>query len=172
MKSKSKPLCCYFHSAYVSVRVVQVPKRGLDLSLLDSPTSTADNSVIFKADDWSVLDVRWLRITLKITEITRFEACFPLYIDAMIIQELSDCWDHVRLIKWHDDFWAVGWCCQFLSVNRISKRIFDLAGTIGNDYSIRNSPVLNRKSWMNRNDILVLNRVYLNVSIVGIGVFL
>ena len=51
MKSKSKPLCCYFHSAYVSVRVVQVPKRGLDLSLLDSPTSTADNSVIFKADD-------------------------------------------------------------------------------------------------------------------------
>ena len=82
MKSKFKPLCCYFHSAYVSVRVVQVPKRGLDLSLLDSPTSTADNSVIFKADDWSVLDVRWLRITLKITEITRFEACFPLYIDA------------------------------------------------------------------------------------------
>ena len=51
MKSKSKPFCCYFHSAYVSVRVVQVPKRGLDLSLLDSPTSTADNSVIFKADD-------------------------------------------------------------------------------------------------------------------------
>ena len=51
MKSKSKPLCCYFHSAYVSVRVVQVPKRGLDLSLLDSPTSTADNLVIFKADD-------------------------------------------------------------------------------------------------------------------------
>ena len=50
-KSKFKPLCCYFHSAYVSVRVVQVPKRGLDLSLLDSPTSTADNSVIFKADD-------------------------------------------------------------------------------------------------------------------------
>ncbi len=44
MKSKSKSLCCYFHSAYVSVRVVQVPKRGLDLSLLDSPTSTADNS--------------------------------------------------------------------------------------------------------------------------------
>ena len=40
MKSKSKPLCCYFHSAYVSVRVVQVPKRGLDLSLLDSQTST------------------------------------------------------------------------------------------------------------------------------------
>ena len=38
MKSKSKPLCCYFHSAYVSVRVVQVPKRGLDFSLLDSPT--------------------------------------------------------------------------------------------------------------------------------------
>ena len=48
MKSKSKPLCCYFHSAYVSVRVVQVPKRGLDLSLLDSPTSTADNSDDFQ----------------------------------------------------------------------------------------------------------------------------
>ncbi len=51
MKSKSKSLCCYFHSAYVSVRVGQVPKRGLDLSLLDSPTSNADNSVIFKTDD-------------------------------------------------------------------------------------------------------------------------
>ena len=38
MKSKFKPLCCYFHSAYVSVRVVQVPKRGLNLSLLDSQT--------------------------------------------------------------------------------------------------------------------------------------
>ena len=48
MKSKSKPLCCYFHSAYVSVRVVQVPKRGLYLSLLDSPTSTADNSDDFQ----------------------------------------------------------------------------------------------------------------------------
>ena len=28
MKRKSQPLCCYFRSAYVSVRVVQVPKRG------------------------------------------------------------------------------------------------------------------------------------------------
>ena len=50
-KSKFKPLCCYFHSAYVSVRVVQVPKRGLNLSLLDSQTSTADILVLFKADD-------------------------------------------------------------------------------------------------------------------------
>ena len=59
MKSKSNPLCCYFHSAYVSVRVIQVPKRGLDLSLLDSSTSTANNS--------------------------RIEAYFPLYTDASLV---------------------------------------------------------------------------------------
>ena len=51
MKSKSNPLCCYFRSAYVSVHVVQVPKRDFDLSLLDPQTSTADISVLFKADD-------------------------------------------------------------------------------------------------------------------------
>ena len=33
MKSRSKSLCCCFRSAYVSVRIVQLPKRGLDLSL-------------------------------------------------------------------------------------------------------------------------------------------
>ena len=56
MKSKSNPLCCYFHSAYVSVRVIQVPKRGLDLSLLDSSTSTANNSVVFKADGRTLIE--------------------------------------------------------------------------------------------------------------------
>ena len=33
MKSRSKSLCCCFRSAYVSVRIVQLPKRGLDLTL-------------------------------------------------------------------------------------------------------------------------------------------
>ena len=51
LKGKFKPLCRYFRSPYVSVRVVQVPKRGLNLPLHDSPTSTAGISVLFKADD-------------------------------------------------------------------------------------------------------------------------
>ena len=51
LKGKFKPLCRYFRSAYVSVRVVQVPKRGLNLPLHDSLTSTAGISALFKADD-------------------------------------------------------------------------------------------------------------------------
>lgn len=51
MKNKFKPLCRYFRSAYVSVRVVQVPKMGLNLFLHDSQTSTAGISALFKADD-------------------------------------------------------------------------------------------------------------------------
>ena len=38
--------------------------------------------MIFKADDRGVLDVRRLRITQKIIEITRFGAYYPLYTDA------------------------------------------------------------------------------------------
>ena len=78
MKDKFKPLCRYFHSAYVFVRVVQVPKRGLNLSLHDSQTSTAEISALFKADDWGVLDVRRLRITPQNTKISWFEACVSL----------------------------------------------------------------------------------------------
>ena len=49
--------------------------------------STEGISAIYKADDGSVQGVRWLRITLKIAEITRFGACCPLYINANVSRE-------------------------------------------------------------------------------------
>lgn len=44
----------YFHSAYVSVRVIQVLCRGKKLSLSDSVTSTIEIRHICKADDCGV----------------------------------------------------------------------------------------------------------------------
>ena len=60
------------------VRVNQAPRRDKNWLLSDSLTLTIDISVIYKEDDWGVLDVRWLRTTQKITEISWFRACVPL----------------------------------------------------------------------------------------------
>ena len=52
------PLLRYFHSAYVPVRVVQVPCRDTNQLIFDSATSALGNSPVFKADDGGVLNVR------------------------------------------------------------------------------------------------------------------
>ena len=74
------PLLRYFHSAYVPVRVVQVPCRDANQLIFDSATSALGNSPVFKADDEGVLDVRRLRITQKTGEFTglrRIAPCTP-----------------------------------------------------------------------------------------------
>ena len=78
--AESPPLLRYFHSAYVPVRVVQVPCRDANQLIFDSATSALGNSPVFKADDEGVLDVRRLRITQKTGEFTglrRIAPCTP-----------------------------------------------------------------------------------------------
>lgn len=65
---------------------------------------TAGYLVIFKADDRGVLGVRRLRITQKITEITRFGAYRPLYTDAIIrklLKYISGCIIFLEWMKRH-----------------------------------------------------------------------
>ena len=44
----------YFHSAYVLVRVAQVPWKGGNMPLHDSATSPIGISRVFKEDEWGV----------------------------------------------------------------------------------------------------------------------
>ena len=67
----------YFQSVYVqytSFKCLADASSDLFLTLL---TSRGENFPIFKADEWSVLDVRWLRITQKMGKFSLFEACCP-----------------------------------------------------------------------------------------------
>ena len=66
------------------VRVNHAPRRDKNWLLSDSLTLTIDIPVIYKAEDWGVLDVHWLRTTQKMTGISWFRACVPLATEGII----------------------------------------------------------------------------------------